>query len=641
MKHLRAAAAICGFTLVGLSLCETGASAQTLASFAVLAGSTITNTGNSVINGNVGLSPGSAVTGFPPGIINGTLSVADGVAGQAKADLTALFNLLDSRPTTANLTGQDLGTVSSAIAPLQPGVYNFDSSAALNGALYLNTSDPNGIFVFKIGSTLTAGSASSVVLSDPANGRNVYFVVGSSATLGTTSAFQGQILALDSISLNNAASLNCGAALAQTGAVTLINNLITVCPLAIALAPGTYGTTLGLAANATGNERAVAAALDEVIAGGGTLAVAFQFLAALTPDQLAVALAELSGEAGTAVAPAGTQMMNSFLSQIFDSAFDDTGNGPANQTAAPATVRTLDYVDEQTPAPGPAAAFAPVRGSLQDSGRFDVWTAGYGSYSITDGDPSVGSHDLSATAFGLAAGYNRAVSAASTVGVAFGVGQTDFSLSDGFGGGSSTMLQASLYGRTNFGNVYVAGAAAYGYDDVSTERSALGDRFTAAFGANDIAARVEVGRRFDWLIPYAALQGQAFFTPAYGETAASGSPIFALNYAAQTTTDLRTELGVRIERQIALDNGMSLSLRGRAAWAHDIGSPPSATAAFESIPDQLFTVEGAGAAADSLLLSASAEVGFRNGISVAALFDSALAANAQIYSGTGRVSYRW
>src|SRR5450755_2799898 len=74
------------------------ASAQTLASFAVLAGSTITNTGNSVINGNVGLSPGSAVTGFPPGIINGTLSVADGVAGQAKADLTALFNLLDSRP---------------------------------------------------------------------------------------------------------------------------------------------------------------------------------------------------------------------------------------------------------------------------------------------------------------------------------------------------------------------------------------------------------------------------------------------------------------------------------------------------------------------------------------------------------------
>ena len=121
----------------------------TAASFAVLGGSTVTNTGPSVINGNVGVSPGSAVVGFPPGILvpPGTIHAADAVAGQAQVDLTTAYNVLAGRPSTANLTGQDLGGL-----VLTPGVYTFNTTAQLTGTLTLNAQgNPNAVFIFQIG----------------------------------------------------------------------------------------------------------------------------------------------------------------------------------------------------------------------------------------------------------------------------------------------------------------------------------------------------------------------------------------------------------------------------------------------------------------------------------------------------------
>lgn len=200
----------------------------TASNFAVLGGSTVTNVGTSIIVGDLGVSPGSAVTGFPPGIVTppGTIYAADAVAFQAQVDNQATYTLLAGLAQTRDLTGQNLGGLT-----LTPGVYSFLSSAQLTGTLTLNNlGDPNALFVFQIGSTLTTASNSSVLVSNGGDYPNVFFQVGSSAILGTGTQFKGNILANTSITLNNGANIECGRALAQNGAVTLdTNNVSTSC----------------------------------------------------------------------------------------------------------------------------------------------------------------------------------------------------------------------------------------------------------------------------------------------------------------------------------------------------------------------------------------------------------------------------
>lgn len=194
----------------------------TAQSFAVLGGSTVTNTGSTVVTGaNLGVSPGTAVTGFPPGIVvaPGTIHKADAVAAQAQSDVTTAYNTLAGQARSATLTGQNLGGKT-----LTQGVYFFATSAQLTGQLILDAQgDPTAVFVFQIGSTLTTASNSSVLLINGASPCNVYWQVGSSATLGTTTAFVGNILALTSIGLNTGATV-IGRALARNGAATLDSN---------------------------------------------------------------------------------------------------------------------------------------------------------------------------------------------------------------------------------------------------------------------------------------------------------------------------------------------------------------------------------------------------------------------------------
>ena len=195
--------------------------------FGVLGGSAVTNTGPTVVQGDLGVSPGTSFTGFPPGIVNGTTHIADGVALQAQTDLTTAYNGLALLPCDTDLTGQDLGGLT-----LTPGVYCFDSSAQLTGTVTLNAvGNPSAEFIFQIGSTLTTASNSSVEVINGGNNCNIYWQVGSSATLGTTTSFAGNILALTSITLNTGANTS-GRLLARNGAVTLDSNGITVCSAA-------------------------------------------------------------------------------------------------------------------------------------------------------------------------------------------------------------------------------------------------------------------------------------------------------------------------------------------------------------------------------------------------------------------------
>src|ERR1700682_6160668 len=189
----------------------------TAGSFGVLAGTTVTNTITPTkITGNVGVSPGSAVTGFPPGIVvGGTIHAGDAVALQAQSDNTIAYLSLAGRPVAQDLTGQDLGGKT-----LIAGVYGYTSSAQLTGTLTLDgQGNPNSVFIIKVGSQLTTASGSSIKLINGAQGANVFFQVGSSAVLGTTTSFTGDILALTSITLQTNAKIVCGDALAQNGTV--------------------------------------------------------------------------------------------------------------------------------------------------------------------------------------------------------------------------------------------------------------------------------------------------------------------------------------------------------------------------------------------------------------------------------------
>jgi Ice-binding-like len=349
-----------GATLTSPSHAQQAPSLLTAASFAVLAGSTVTNTGSTVINGNVGVSPGSAVTGFPPGIVNGVISVADAVAAQAQIDNISAYNVLAGKPVTTNLTGQDLGGKT-----LIAGVYGFNTSAQLTGTLTLNgQGNPNSVFIINTGSTLTTASGSSISLINGAQGGNVFFRVGSSATLGTSTSFVGDILALTSITLNTSAKIICGDALAQNGAVTLDSNTITTCTNTTASASSV------LTSSATGNQLAVANSIDTFVRSGGTLPPAFAgLLSFLSPSQLQSAFTQLSGEVGTGPAQAGTQAMNSFLSLVTNPFAENRPFAPT-RPVSPMYVKTV---------PGPVA-WNP------DPRPWGVWAAAYGGQTNANGD---------------------------------------------------------------------------------------------------------------------------------------------------------------------------------------------------------------------------------------------------------------
>jgi len=220
-----ASGGVSGFATVNVIALAPPGTLGTAATFSILAGTTVTNTGvTTTITGDVGVSAGIAITGIPAGQpTGGSIHAGDATAATAQSDLTVAYNDLAGRPCGTNLTGLDLGGQT-----LAPGVYCFNSSAQLTGALVLDgQGNTNSVFVIKIGSTLTTASNASVNLLGGAQAQNVYWQVGSSATLGTGTAFVGNIVALASITLNTSASLT-GRALARNGAVTLEANAVTL-----------------------------------------------------------------------------------------------------------------------------------------------------------------------------------------------------------------------------------------------------------------------------------------------------------------------------------------------------------------------------------------------------------------------------
>ncbi|MGC9199884.1 MAG: ice-binding family protein [Acidobacteriaceae bacterium] len=201
--------------------------------FAILGGSDVTNTGPTTLNGDLGVYPGTSITNTNGITINGVVYGGSAVppnnagAATAEGDATAARLGLGAMPVTTNLTGENLGGLT-----LTPGVYGFDSSAGLTGTLTLNgEGNPNALWVFVTGSTLTTASgpgAAAINVINAGSGSNdgIFWDVGSSATLGSYTSFEGNILASDSITLDTGASIGCGSALASRGAVTMDANTV-------------------------------------------------------------------------------------------------------------------------------------------------------------------------------------------------------------------------------------------------------------------------------------------------------------------------------------------------------------------------------------------------------------------------------
>ena len=283
---------IAASALAALLLAAAPASAQVAPNlgdagvFAVLAGSAITNTGPSVVFGDVGISPGTAVSGFPPGVFSGTLHVADAVALGAQDDLVIAYDVAAGQAFDTDLSGQDLGGMT-----LTPGVYRFASSAQLTGTLTFDAQgDAAAVFIIQVGSTLTTASNAVVQVINGGSGCNVFWQIVSSATLGTTTEFVGNLLALTSITLNTGANV-AGRLLARNGAVTLDSNTVAACGSAGVACPSVTLTPSTLPAAIRGQ------AYDQLlVASGGTAPYLFVVTSGSLPPGISLASSgQLSG----------------------------------------------------------------------------------------------------------------------------------------------------------------------------------------------------------------------------------------------------------------------------------------------------------------------------------------------------------
>jgi uncharacterized protein with beta-barrel porin domain len=403
--------------------------------------------------------------------------------------------------------------------------------------------------------------------------------------------------------------------------------------------------TLGGPQQATGlssNHLSVAGAINNFF-NDPPLPPAFLPLFSLTGANLANALTLLSGEAATGAQQPAFQLTNQFLNIMLDPFVDGRSN--------PVGGGAIGFAPERAELPDDIALAyskivkAPPKPQTFDQG-WSVWGAGYGGSNRTTGDAAVdGSHDLSASTAGGAAGLDYRLAPGTVVGFALAGGGTNWSLAQGIGGGKSDAFQAGVYGTTRSGPAYLAAALAFTNHWTSTDRFAFAsDHLSASINAQSFGGRVEGGYRlatyYGGLTPYAAIQSQVFHTPGYIETDLTSGG-FALGFNSRNATDTRSELGGRFDHLLLLNPEAALTLRTRVAWAHDSVSDPALTAAFQTLPGTSFVVNGATPAKNSALTSAGAELRLANGVALLAKFDGEFASHSQTYGGTGTVRYTW
>ena len=399
----------------------------------------------------------------------------------------------------------------------------------------------------------------------------------------------------------------------------------------------------GVANSLNGNQQAVGNALTNYFNATGGIPTLY---AAMSPAQLSQA----SGEATTGTLQTTFDAMNQFINLLTDP-FMGRGSSVNGKAVA------AGYAEEDDQASAYAASrqtsayamFTKAPLAKVYEPRWSVWAASFGGSQSTEGNALVGSNSTTSSIAGTAVGADYLLSPRTIAGLALAGGGTSFSVVNS-GGGRSDLFQAGAYVRHTEGNAYIAGALAYGWQDITTDRYATIaglDHLSAEFNANAFSGRVESGYRFvaPWMggvgiTPYAAGQFTTFDLPAYAEGVVAGAASFALNYGAQNVTDARSELGIRTDKAFALASGV-LTLRGRFAWAHDFDPDRAVAATFQALPGASFVVNGASQASDSALTTAAVEMKWMNGWSAAATFEGEFSQVTASYAGKGVVRYVW
>ena len=401
---------------------------------------------------------------------------------------------------------------------------------------------------------------------------------------------------------------------------------------------------LGAGGGLNQNQGNVANALSNFFNSGGTLPAGFASIFGLSGANLANALSQLDGETATGAERSAFQLTNEFLNLMLDPFVNGRANvsgvgsgaigfAPEQKDNLPEDV-ALAYAAILTKAPAPAVF----------EQRWTAWGSGFGGSNRTNGDPTVGSSNVTASIYGFAGGMDYHVSPNTVVGFALAGAGTNWGLANALGTGHSDAFQVGGYDISWFGPAYVAGALAFTNHWFNTGRTALGDQLTANFLGQTYGARLESGYRVGVLpvlgvTPYGAVQFQDFDTPAYSESDATGGG-FGLSYNAMNATDVRTELGSRVDAPTLL-YGRALVLYGRIAWAHDFINNPSLSAVFQALPGGSFTVNGAPIPHDSALTTAGAQLFLTPRWTLLARFDGEFGNGSQTYAGSGTLRYAW
>ncbi len=397
------------------------------------------------------------------------------------------------------------------------------------------------------------------------------------------------------------------------------------------------------------NQQNVANALSGFFNSTGSIPAVF---AALGPG----GLTQASGEAATGSQQTTFNAMNQFMGLLTDPFIAGRGDGVASSGGAP------QFADENDRANAYAANGKPRSAGARDAyaaiyrkapvteafaQRWSVWAAGYGGSQTTDGNAALGSNAATSRIYGTAVGADYRFSPFTLAGFALAGGGTNFSVANALGSGRSDLFQAGAFVRHTVGPAYILAALAYGWQDITTDRTvtiAGVDQLRAKFNANAWSGRVEGGYRFVkqgvGLTPYAAGQFTTFELPTYAETAVIGASTFALGYAAKNVTASRSELGLRSDKSFVMQDAI-LTLRGRAAWAHDFNPDRNIAATFQTLPGASFVVNGAAQWPDAALATASAEMKWLNGFSLAATFEGEFSNVTRSYTGKGVARYAW
>ncbi|ABE39742.1 Outer membrane autotransporter barrel [Rhodopseudomonas palustris BisB5] len=382
------------------------------------------------------------------------------------------------------------------------------------------------------------------------------------------------------------------------------------------------------------NQRNVGNAVINAFNAGGAIPIAF---GALTP----AGLSQASGETSVGSQQTTFDAMNLFMGAMIDPFAAGRSDGVSP------SARVSSYAEEHSPR-NAYAMFTKAMPVKADpfAQRWNVWATGFGGSQTTDGNTATGSNTSTSRIYGAAVGADYRISPNTLAGFAMSGGGTTFSVANS-GNGRSDLFQVGGFVRHTIGTSYLTAALSYAWQDVTTDRNVAGiDQLQARFNVNAFSGRFEGGTRYvtPWMeigaTPYAAVQATAFDLPGYREQVLSGPGIFALNYDAKGITSTRSELGVRTDKAYALTDSI-LTLRGRFAWAHEFNPDRSVAATFQSVPGASFVVNGARQASDAALTTASAEVKWRSGFSLAAIFEGEFSDVTRSYAGKGVARYQW